>query len=240
MHYNYVRECVRNTLHTGIDYVIPSHPLIGAVSAGVGYYTRQWTLTYSQAPLVKTLQGQFQQILTTAFSYTPAFIEEFLNLKGWASSIGNVCGYIIAPLFVPDASSYLSERFHLGSALATSLILNIIAQQFFGIKIKKEGKNIDQLIQSLKDLGVDIPLSLPPKSILEPHPSPFKDIVFPGELNKITKNTPSPPTVSKKAPHLETLELKNSLKSPPKISSTKKKSDLFDDNNDCICLNLCF
>jgi hypothetical protein len=262
MSYNYVKECVRNTLHTGVDYVIPSHPLIGAISGGVGYYTHIWTLTNSPQKLVKFVEGQTTAFFSTAFSFSPTFLEELLGLQAWASSIGNFCGYLFAPFVVPQASHYLADRLPIAAALATSLTLNIIAQQFFGIKIKKEGKNIEHLVQSLKDIGIEIPSNTkkPHIQTQESYQSPFKDIVFPSELSNSPVNISAIPVVvsketieekkekntqivlKKRPPIPGPEELKKKLKTPQKLNPTPSKKlnhDLFDDNNGCAFTNLC-
>lgn len=226
MSYNYIKERVRSSLHTGIDYVIPSHPLIGAVSGGVGYYTRLYTLTYSQASLVSIVQGQSKAFASTLFSLTPTFLENAFGFQSWSSSIGNFCGYFIAPFIVPETSSYMAERLPIISALTTSFTLNIIAQQFFGIPIKKEGKNVEHLIQSLKDMGVEIPLnSLNQKNkqacLSESIPSPFKDIVFPQEyLNCIESKL-----ISTSIPPVSTVSSTNQSTLPKNQEPTKKLSD---------------
>lgn len=187
MSYSYLRECLSNGLHNGIDYVIPTHPLIGAIAGYVGYYSYGWMIVYSPQILVSAERGKFQAIFGWFASCAPTYMEQKLNLSYHASNFGSWLGGFSAPVSLPTTIAFLADKSHIIAALATSLILNLIAQRFFGIPIKKEGKKVEHLMQSLDRMGISMAQNTrytPPPSTQATCDSFFKDIHLPPESDK--------------------------------------------------------
>ncbi|MBA3817070.1 MAG: hypothetical protein H0X29_11245 [Parachlamydiaceae bacterium] len=89
---SYIKEFVSGTLHTSFNYLIPSNTLIGAISGGVGFYTRALVITY---PGIFSwgVNGYYVGICSWGFSFAPTFLENHFDLKNRAIDIGNAIGF---------------------------------------------------------------------------------------------------------------------------------------------------
>lgn len=216
--FSYLRE----SFYTKIDYVIPTHPLIGAVAGFVGYYSHGWMTVYLPQVLVRVERAKYQAIFGWFASFAPTAIEQQLNLIHHASNFGSSFGSFCAPISLPTTITFIADNSHIIAALATSFTLNLIAQKFFGIPIKKEGKKVEHLIQSIDRMGIHAapnqitsnqvasnPVASNPKQTLTPTQetceSFFKDISLPPE-----SEAPIGPDVVPK----EILEEKKEIKPP--------------------------
>lgn len=194
MSYDYFKEFARNSLHTSIDYVVPSTPLIGAVSGGIGYCTRAFFLTCFPRGVIMGEQGKYTGYFTWAFGYAPSFVEKILMDNQWAPYLGEKIGFVKGIFAVPETTPYLAEQMAIGSALATSLTLNLIARKFFGVK--KENKKMEDLFMSLNKMGFELPSSPSKPKITQPFRSPFMNIIFPDEIPTSTETIPETPVVA--------------------------------------------
>lgn len=189
MTYTYIKECFRDLMHTGIDYAIPSTPLIGAISGGVGFLAHNWVVVYFPQAIIKGEQEKVSTYFHWAFNFIPTSVNIFFELNEKAPTLGWALGFIQGLLTAPTISLYHAERVAIGSSLATSVLLNVIAANIFGIKIKKEGRTVADLQTSIDKMGIKLPMSLSDyqKRQEEPQKTPTieeicKDIKFPIEV----------------------------------------------------------
>lgn len=126
----------------GIDYLIPRTAPIAIASCAVGWYSYRYLMTYSQ------------QIIADSVT------ERFKNIFG--ETIGGYTGHFFAPLVVPEASPYFATELSVGFSLATSLVLNVAARLFCGIKKQSGGEAYLKKIAE-KSLPKTTPETPPPK-----------------------------------------------------------------------------
>lgn len=134
----------KSIAHTLVDYTFPSTPTIATISGGLGWYAYQYSMTYSQGFLANAINAEFKK------SYGP---------------IGHTIGHFGAPLIVPWLAPYISAQISVGATLTSSLVLNLIAQTFFGVVIEKRPTVIIAAAPAEKSAEA-------PPQILAPAPMP--------------------------------------------------------------------
>lgn len=198
MGYDYFADYAKKAAHLGVEYTFPRNATIAVISGGVGWYAYQCGMTFGQEILRKQICEQFAAAM-------PAVPENLIWLVGkdFFRDAGWNAGFAASPLIVPWLCPYLSTQISLGSSLATSLTLNLIAQLFFGTKIKKDKEHL--LPTALKKIGIEIPPPVKkkptktlPKADLSSTPAvtPEKQVLSTPQTNIISNNLPAfPPQV---------------------------------------------
>jgi hypothetical protein len=115
-----IADYTKKMAQIGINYAFPRTGTIAAISAGVGWYTYQWGLTFGPQLAANAVIRQW---------------EEWVPFAGWYIGKG------LSPFIIPQATPYIASQISLGCSLATTLTLNVIAQVFFKIKEQPDHKH---------------------------------------------------------------------------------------------------
>jgi hypothetical protein len=103
-----------------LRYVLPRTSSIALISCGVGWYAHIFTRTYLSNEVASTFAEKWNQVCGTPCRFA---------------------GTLIAPFFANPDSHYMTETARyvsIGATVTTSVVLNLIAQVFFGVKRKDD------------------------------------------------------------------------------------------------------
>jgi hypothetical protein len=99
-----IADYTKKMAQIGINYAFPRTGTIAAISAGVGWYTYQWGLTFGPQLAANAVIRQW---------------EEWVPFAGWYIGKG------LSPFIIPQATPYIASQISLGCSLATTLTLKL-------------------------------------------------------------------------------------------------------------------